>query len=100
MKKIIVVLFLAIMILSACVPSVTSGTVIEKKHEPERSWIQMMPMKVGKITSYIPITHHDDEDWILIISDSEGNKGYINVDKSTFESVEIGSFFELVEESK
>lgn len=53
------------------------GVVVEKRHEDENSWVQLIPIpqqictSSGKSTScitnyvFIPYTHYDDEDWVV-----------------------------------
>jgi hypothetical protein len=99
LKKIMVVLLLVIILLSACTPSITSGTVTAKNYEPSRVWVQLMPTKIGKVTTYTPITRFDDEDWVITIADAEGNEASIYVSEAVYNGVEIGSFFQIEDEN-
>jgi hypothetical protein len=58
-------------LLSACagLPPITEGTVIAKKHEDERRWTSLMPIFTGKVMIMVPMSHFDDEDWILTIQE-------------------------------
>lgn len=71
-RKTAVVSFLAGTV--SCGPAVMRGTLITKIHEPEESWVQLMPIVTDKTTTTIPIVHNDDEDWIFVIEDRSGKK--------------------------
>jgi len=59
-----------ILSLAGCGTALKQGTLVKKVHEPERSWVQMMPITTGSVTALIPIVHEDDEDWVFVIEDS------------------------------
>jgi hypothetical protein len=71
-RKKVVVSFLAGTV--SCGPAVMRGTLISKVHEPEESWVQVLPIVSDKTTTTIPIVHSDDEDWIFVIENRSGGK--------------------------
>lgn len=58
---------------------ISEGTIIEKRYETARLWIQNVPITVGNIILMAPIFHFDDEDWILVIEGSN-DEGEIQQD--------------------
>jgi len=52
-------------------PSFNSGEIVSKKYEPRRKWVSMSPVSTGKTTTMVPITHVDDEDYILVVKGNE-----------------------------
>ena len=91
---IVVVLFVLVLLLTSCGPKLTTGTVIEKHHEPERRWVQLIPMRVGKITMLIPFVHYDDEDWAITIQDGELTS-YVYIEEELWNTLEIGDHVDL-----
>lgn len=82
---------------------VREGHVVNKFHEPPRTWVQLIPMTmmVGKVTImyFIPIWHHDDEDFILEI-EGLNDKGqlkrqYVYVARATWQNMEIGQYYKV-----
>lgn len=76
------------------------GNVIEKWHEPERTYLYMMPTvrQVGKtsFTTFIPIMMHDNEDWCIKVT-GIGIKGdtitrTYYVTPTAYDTLSIGKF--------
>jgi hypothetical protein len=68
-------------LLSGCGRELTEGEIIDKRHEPESTFVMLIPMVVscGKTcttTILIPYVVHDDEDWVLVIRgrDKDGDE--------------------------
>jgi hypothetical protein len=89
--------------LAGCGNEIESGEVYEKQYEPEKRWVQMMPMvlSTGKMSTVVmvPITHYDDEDFIIKIKKynsekGEFDKGKFYVDKETYSRYELGDYFD------
>lgn len=83
-------------------PKVTEGRVVEKRHEPERRWLELRPQYVGKVMLLIPFFHYDDEDWILVIEglDKRGkiSQSKVYTSEETWESVQVGEWYKSEEE--
>lgn len=65
-------IIILILFICSCSSTIEQGKVINKYYEPERTWIQFMPMFIsdGKSshTILIPMYMRDDEDFILSIA--------------------------------
>ncbi len=80
---------------------VREGRIVNKYHQSSRRWVQLIPVftRVGKATvvNFIPIWHHDDEDWILEIEglNDRGKlkRQYVYVSRQVWNSVEIGQYY-------
>ena len=65
----------------ACGDSITEGEIYQLVHEPERTWIALIPITtcVGKpvicTTTMIPVIHYDDEDWVVSVRQWSDEKG-------------------------
>ena len=69
--KLLSVLFV-VLFCSACTPQLKQGTVVNKAHEPERTYVSLMPIMIGCgkncfTTMMIPYSVYDDEDFILTV---------------------------------
>ena len=68
MKNLTIVIFL--MFLVGC-SSVKEGEVIQKRHEPSRTWVSVTPIvkSNGKTTTttMIPYVYYDSEDYVITI---------------------------------
>lgn len=88
----------------------TSGYVVEKKHEDARSYIVSVPLKTSEVCTsirsgtstirsctpiyiWIPYHYTDDEDWILVLR-NEDRKGGAFVSKERWDEAEIGKWWE------
>ncbi len=85
-----------------CGSALKNGTLIKKAHEPERSWVQMIPISTGSATVVIPIVHYDDEDWVFVIEDSPKNgkkskQQRIYVSQEAFTHHEEGDWIEVAD---
>lgn len=85
--------------LSGCTQAITEGKVIDKVHEPARTWTQLMPISTGKITVMIPFVHHDDEDFVIVIH-GPNDKGHIltrrvYLTKADWAAVAIGEHYSV-----
>lgn len=92
--------------LVGCAKPIEEGTVYYKKHEPERSWVQLVAIphihRIGKVTTtsftYIPMFHHDDEDWVIGITkynDETGKSSFrtVYVESNTYARLKNGDYF-------
>lgn len=74
-------------------PPMTTGTVVEKIHEPERSWVQMVvvPIRAGKVTTMlvVPYFHHVPEYWAVVVKE-DARQGTIYLPRETGGGIEIG----------
>lgn len=125
MKKIIVFLAaIALLVLTACGTHVTSGTVVEKKFDPARTWVVQVPdyiyvpvSKTRMSCSYNSTTksqsctsqvytdmemrfvgYHDEtrskpDEWFLVLEDSEGNRGQVEVTQSDYSGYSQGDWY-------
>jgi hypothetical protein len=89
-----VVLMVLLCLLSSCGHHISEGVVVSKKYEPARSYVIMQPILVGKMTTLIPITYFDDEDFILyvqgITEEGEEKKESFYVTKAMYEETKKG----------
>jgi len=77
----------------------SKGWVTDKEYHPARDWIMIIPVHescnmIGKTQSciYYPqqiIPQHSDQSWELEIDDHNGNKGWRDVDPSTYDRCKI-----------
>lgn len=71
MKRILISASIIIIALSSC-QKMKYGNVVERWHEPPRTYIQLMPMVIcsGKTstTVLIPYEMHDNEDWCIKVT--------------------------------
>lgn len=92
-------------------PRLDHGYVIEKKHEPERTYTIWVPIKTGEVCSGydtsrtctpiytpFPFQQFDDEDWKLKLEDGD-KQGWLYVDDQTWRSTKIGDYIENGETS-
>ena len=91
MENKIIVLFLLFAIV-AC-NHLEKGEVISKRHEPENTFVMIMPIRVGKTTMMIPYIIHDNEDWVITVKgkyegDDETDEVYVF--ESCFNSLKNG----------
>lgn len=70
----------------------SEGEVVEKYIEPERSWMHLMPISVGKIVVLIPYMFHDDKDWVLVVQKGD-KQGTIYVTEETYMQTKIGQYY-------
>lgn len=101
-------------VLFACGSSVEEGEVIGVRHEDARTWTQLVPIPhtscstVNKITtcttwySFIPMVHHDDEDWVFTLRDCNGGgepserdckTGDVYVSEQVYKNYQVGDYF-------
>jgi hypothetical protein len=86
------VLIIVGLLLTSCVPGSGEGTVVNKYHEPARSYIYYLPMKIGNSTFMQPYMMHDDEDWILELRTPEEKIIRAYVDPKAYEHAELGDY--------
>lgn len=110
MKRITALCLLAA--LAGC-SNVTSGEVVDKRHEDVRIYWDQVPVYQGvpvrncygtgkamhcstsyqqRVTGYMPQQRVDDEDWVLVLQNGD-KQGEVQVSEETFNSVERGQWF-------
>ena len=69
MKKIkyLISIIIIIILLCGCKPKLKQGRIVETRFEPRRTYVMLMPMRIGKITTFVPYTMIDNEDWVVTI---------------------------------
>ena len=106
MKKMLgnVVAVTLAVVLAACEPPIRSGQVVQKLYEPARTWTAMVPMSVYcgqncRMMTMVPMTHYDDEDFILIIQgwnekaeEFQRRRIYVAT-RRQWESIQTGDWF-------
>jgi hypothetical protein len=101
MKKLALLAALPFLLIGCGEPTLEAGTITKKVHEPERTWVQIIPIYSGQscsgsvctpIYSYLPFIHKDDEDWRLEL-ETPTEKGRLYVSEETFNSVEVGEYY-------
>lgn len=95
MRKILFVLALSVAVFGC--KKIKHGVVVEKWYEPERHYTWYSYHKTGKYGGF-SIPHHsvDDPDWMIKVSDKEGDKVYEESDElseSVWNQIEIGDSF-------
>ena len=69
------------------------GRVVGKHFEPAHYSTQMIPVNYGgHTTSFVPLTIHHDDEWIIDVDTGSRVRG-ASVSKSEFDKIEIGSQF-------
>jgi hypothetical protein len=91
-----------VLVIVNCGPAIMRGTLVNKIHEPEESWVQMMPVVTDKTTTMIPIVHNDDEDWLFIIEDTSKSSAEIRqrkiyVSQDVFDQHKEGDWIEVTD---
>ena len=94
MKR-LVILFFSLLLLVSCGPKMTEGVVVEKYYRP--SWVHLQPYLVGKGMVLVPMTM--PETWNVVI-EKDGRKKHLNVDRQTFERIEIGQEVKIEKKKK
>ena len=91
------ILLLLILIIITILPfnTPTSGTIVDKYIEDEISWINHVPVRAGEMRWMMPAYYYDDKDWVLVIEDEKGRKGYIYVDEQVWEQYEVGDYYSV-----
>lgn len=98
-RHIFYALLCAVFFLSSC-QKMKYGNIVEKWHEPERTYMYMMPIvhSTGKTiyTTFIPMIMHDNEDWCVKVM-GIGTKGdtitrTYYVDRIAYDTLTIGKF--------
>jgi len=94
----------ATLLLGACSPSITEGTVYKKEFHPEEYYVMMMPIVTsdGKntTTTMIPMFMYYPATWEIDIKKySKKEKKYLTedyfVDKQVYDSVKTGTYFKF-----
>ena len=95
----LLVLFLAI----ACSPRLKEGVIFNKYHDPPRTFVMFIPFNVcsgGRTptctTILLPYVIYDDEDWVLVLEDRNGDecrKGEVYTDQATYEGYKKGDYY-------
>jgi hypothetical protein len=83
-------------------PPIRAGEVVERRHEPARTWVQVVPIPIvssnGKTTTttmtYVPMVMHDDEDWVVEIQAGERSRT-LYLDAATYAQVEVGLRYDM-----
>lgn len=71
---------------------ILEGRVVSKHYEPARTWVQIVPIATGKVTMVVPITHFDDEDWIIRVDDGERQQNvYLTEDR--YDQTDVGDWW-------
>lgn len=104
---------LLLVMLAAC-SQVTTGTVVDKRHEDMRIWYDsvadyaVFPVSQcygtgttrscsttyqQRIVGYHNEQRIDDEDWVLVLENKEGERGEVEVDEDTYNRMERGSWY-------
>jgi hypothetical protein len=96
MKKILFLLLMLSVAALGC-KRIEHGVVVSKWYEPERHYVWYSYLKTGKYGG-ISIPHHatDDPDWMIKVSDKEGDEIFEEtdeLDQGVWEEVEIGDSF-------
>lgn len=100
---------ITVLLLTAC-SHVTSGTVIDKRHEDQRIYYEDMPRYqavpnmrcdakgyctttyTSQLVGWDAQQRIDDEDWVLVLQDGD-DRGEVEVDRETYDRMEVGSYY-------
>lgn len=100
-----ILLLLPLLLLLACSNSPITGMVVQKEIEPERTWSALQPIPQtrcafnGQMTVctttylYVPTTHYDDKDWVLVVRSSDGKTHRVYVEETHYLNTEIGDYY-------
>lgn len=103
----------AALALAGCGGDITEGKVVERKVEPEKSYVVIIPIKTGDICTsskvgsstirtctpiytYLPYTHYDDQDWVLKLEDCSQDKcryGKVYVSEAVYLGTKLGDHY-------
>lgn len=103
----------AALALAGCGGDITEGKIVERKVEPENSYVIMLPIKTGDICTsskvgnstirtctpiytYFPYTHYDDQDWVLKLEDCSQDKcryGKVYVSEAVYLAAKLGDHY-------
>lgn len=99
MKKFVISIILSFLImisLSACVNKLTEGTIVDKEYQEEYSYVTYITIFNGKTSTLIPQVHTSPEKYIFYISgdiDGETITESHYTDPITYSKYEIGDFY-------
>lgn len=88
----VVGVILAALLLSSC-NHLEKGKVVKKIYEPSNTYPIFIPMRIGRVTTLIPMIMHDDEDFILEISgihNSDTLNERVYVTKNCYNNLSVG----------
>jgi hypothetical protein len=87
---------------AGCRKDITEGEIVAKRHEPENSWVQMIPMQVyngrSYATTYIYVHHYDDEDWVVTFEAEQNGKRHrreVYVPEDLYSRCVVGEWFKV-----
>jgi hypothetical protein len=91
----IVVASLIIILMLSC-HKLKYGTIIEKWHEPQRSYMVLIPYRINKLTMLIPYRFYDNEDWCIKVKGrNDENRIFIKtfyITKESYDTMTVGKF--------
>ena len=87
---------LLVLVIFSCT-QLKEGHICKKEIEPANSYTYMMPIKVGDVTTFVPVIIHDNEDYIIYVEGKEVKSGDIiikkyYVSKGTYDESRIGDY--------
>lgn len=94
--KLFIRLILCMMLFISCKHQIHSGVVVDKTYESPEEYIYYTSTTCGSITTLMPHTAYDDEDYILSVTGIKGSDTITEdfyVSKATFKCVKKGSVF-------
>lgn len=101
------IIFLGLLFITSCTHKLTEGTIVSKKYEPARTWVQVVPITIstGKSTmvTMVPMVLYDNEDFILLVrghtDDGDVVLEHFYVTESAYNSVNIGDYVGFAKET-
>ena len=91
---------LAPVVLGGCAKKITSGEVSAKYIEPYREWTDKIyaPIRIGDTTipNYLNIDKYDDEDYVIEVTQKDGDKHRSRIfylDRESYDNIQIGDHF-------
>lgn len=100
----ILLVAIGLLCLAGCAPE--SGTVVDRRHEPERKYWDTEQIYTGQTCqtigqtqsctpqyTYVPVQRVDDEDWKLKLR-SEDDEGWVSVSRSEYKAHPLDSYYD------
>ena len=90
----ILVLVCALLLVGCADPYTTDARVTAKDYRAAYTWVQLMVISTGKITTVVPIIHYEPEQWTLGLTwlhNAKQVKGGCLVDQVTYDRTAVGN---------
>ena len=81
-------------------PRVKKGVVVLKIRQNERNWVSYKAIMAARGSFIAPYVYHDDDDWILVLTNEKGREGKLFVSEAAYNNTKIGDVYTKKPEDK